>query len=158
MKLLGAVLILLSAVFFGEYFAFLEKDKAAYCRRLLVLLSDLSQGIAARQLPVDEILAERSRGRSQEDGFAFRNRSECVQTLRHFSKYRELSELMGKAADTVERLGKTADTKNELCALERLLSEVRETLRLRSEEVGKKALLYRKLGIIVGCTVCIVLL
>ncbi len=156
MKLCGAFLILLSAVFSGEYFAFREKDKAAYCRRLLTLLSDLSQGISARRLPVDEILAERCRGR--EGGFAFKKRSECVEALRRFAKYRELTELMHRAADTIERLGKSADTKNELCALDRLLSEVRETLRLRSEEAGKKALLYRKLGLIVGCTVCVVLL
>ncbi len=156
MKIAGVVLVLIFSVGLGGYFSDMEKRKVRLCEEICGFLQYLQEAVS-RNVTVDEIIKSYFE-KSSSECISAKSRKELFEKLRTQAAGDDCKKLLSETAAFLSELGKEADTAQERERCERMLRKAAKISEKVISESKKKRELYGRLGLILGITVCVVLI
>ncbi len=155
MKILGFILIIVFSLETGKYLSEKERKKVAVCEEVCSFLEFLSEGIY-NKIKIDDII---SRYSANDEAILIKAKSkkELVLKFKSANYGGECEKLLMRMSVFLSELGRSSDTMAEREKCIRMLCEAREISGRCAQEHGKKNELYKKLGLICGIMLCIVL-
>ena len=155
MKILGFIFVIVFSWKVGKYLSDKEKEKVAVCEEVCAFLEFLSEGIY-NKIKIDDILSRYS-DRGEAALIKAKNKKELVSKLESSNYGGDCEKLLMRTSAFLAGLGHSSDTSAEHEKCIRMLCEAREISGRCALEHGKKNELYKKLGLICGIMLCIVL-
>lgn len=156
MRALGFVLVFVFSLLCGKYCSDREMRKIVFCREMCDFLQYLCTAVS-RGVKLDDIISGYC-DKNSTNIIKAKNRSELLKVLENESKYEKMDGFVYELADFMCDIGKSGSIQSETAKSQQMLERTVKICDGIITESMKRKELYRKLGVIFGISICVVLM